>query len=310
MLESLANPQTGGVVNFTARPGGLVLREPDLPPDLVWIEIGTTPPATPHEMDDFAEVYPDQNGAWITPDEGRTGAELTAYVPAGWTDPGPGDVVPCRFDAEETNLVILATPGGGTATITVQGSTGTPVYTGVGTLVIDQPSGLSLTQPAAGQAKIAQAPGSGGPDPDASLTQRGYVSVSGLTTAFQQLGDGYKGIQSGLSIGTTATPIATTVLDVRGGYAYFASAIYVGAGNFPASASQGAFLQWTNTSPYTLEMQIGPAGLASNRAFGWRVEPINKKFVLLVNGSGGMFSVYDSSTASYTDHPGGMSGTL
>src|SRR5262245_21270939 len=105
MLESLANPQAGGAVNFTARPGGLVLREPDRPPDLVWIQIGTTPPATAHEMDDFAEVVPDQAGAWLTPDDARTSADLLAYVPAGWTDPAAGDMVPCVFDAEEASLV-------------------------------------------------------------------------------------------------------------------------------------------------------------------------------------------------------------
>jgi len=118
MLETLAYPRGGDDVNVTSRPGGLLIRNPNDPPN-TWIVIQGAP-VSAGIFESFAEADVDlATGNWAPLDDGFSGSStLQALVPDGWPDPPAGTVCPVAFAADDETLIIL-TPGGGGGTGTL-----------------------------------------------------------------------------------------------------------------------------------------------------------------------------------------------
>src|SRR5215471_14994842 len=111
MLEVLLSPRGGDDVNVTSRPGGLLIRNPNDPPN-TWIVIQGAP-VSAGIFESFAEADVDlATGSWAPADDGFSGSStLQALVPDGWPDPPAGTVCPVAFAADDETLIIL-TPGG------------------------------------------------------------------------------------------------------------------------------------------------------------------------------------------------------
>lgn len=102
-----------------------------------------------------------------------------------------------------TLAVVLLVPGVGTAggggtTITVQNSTGTPSYAGIGTVQIDTTNGLVLTNPSTPVARLALNPAG--------------VTSAGIVTTTSQFFAGIKTLQDGIQIRTAAQVFTGGVL--------------------------------------------------------------------------------------------------
>src|SRR5215471_2976788 len=114
MLEALAHPRGGDDFNVTSRPGGLLVRNPNEPPN-TWIVIQGAP-VSAGIFESFAEADVDlATGNWAPLDDGFSGSStLQALVPDGWPDPPAGTVCPVAFAADDETLIILTPGGGGT----------------------------------------------------------------------------------------------------------------------------------------------------------------------------------------------------
>src|SRR5215471_15576317 len=114
MLEQLLSPRGGDDVNVTSRPGGLLIRNPNDPPN-TWIVIQGAP-VSPGTFESFAEADVDlATGNWAVASDGFSGSStLQALVPDGWPDPPAGTVCPVAFAADDETLIILTPGGGGT----------------------------------------------------------------------------------------------------------------------------------------------------------------------------------------------------
>lgn len=142
------------------------------------------------------------------------------------------------------------------------------------------------------------------PDPDASLTVRGYVSL-----VPQSLGAGAKYFSDKVGIGTTG-PLSNSALDVRGyGGVYFAGSVYFGGGNFPAAEADGCLLGWDGGTKI-LSLDAPAAVPAAGQAVGVTVDVVNNRLVLnyKTGGSVGSFQVHNVDTGAYTTIGGGAAG--
>jgi hypothetical protein len=193
----------------------------------------------------------------------------------------------------EIDITITATGTGGA--IEVREQDGAPDYSGVAVLTFDQADGFSLSQPAAGEARVDILP--------AAIAQAGIVSL-----ANQSMGAGAKYFSDKVGIGTTG-PLANSALDVRGyTYAYFAGAISFGGGNLPSAESAGAILQYDGSAGNkNISLTIAALDYVSGKVGGVQLQGTNTRFVVRHKSAAGRkFAWFNDDTAAYDD---GITGT-
>jgi hypothetical protein len=287
VVEALAGIRSGSGDRVDSR-AGVPLVYDDSPP---WIMVRIVSGTNPYV---FVEARDDGAGTFYDLTEGVSG---TAYELTGNTAVPTGTHTWARLADDRLHWLIFfpsPTTGGGSG-IEVRQQNLAVDLASISILTFRNADGFSVAAGAVGEAII----GLGTTDPDASLTVRGYVSLTDQT-----LGAGRKAIADKLGVGIAPGSIlANSALDVRGyTYAYFAGVISFGGGNAPADELVGSRLTYNGTD---VVLAVGSGAAGAGKVTGTRIESTNKRFVLVHQAATGMkYSFFDGT--SYTD---GVTGT-
>jgi hypothetical protein len=127
-----------------------------------------------------------------------------SFVEGVWFEPSNGEtpILNLRYAAERVDVTggvaVYAGPAPGTGITTVKEADGTPTLSGVNTFLLDQTSGLQLTQPLAGQAQASIQ--------SATPTQAGVVATGSQTFGGSKVFQASVTFQSTIFVAPTGSP--------------------------------------------------------------------------------------------------------
>jgi hypothetical protein len=234
-----------------------------------------------------------------TPTDGRYPGKVQAYDAAAktWSDladcwvVNPNGSAPAaqRYNARFVGAAgspeygVFSLDVAGASGITVEAVDGTPSYTGVTTLRFDELDGYSLSNPAAGVARVDHLP--------ASATQAGVVDL-----ANQVLGDGVKAIQDALMVGSTTVSLGTTYcFIVATGHILLGSAVPISWSTADPVTSLPSQFRGQISSASNL-MNLNVTNLTDGTALTLSLTSNNNRVTLAAStaGGAGSFCVKDS----------------